>query len=628
MDVGVGILLALLLVGVTIVLPIVAIVRTAGIRHLEARLAGVEAALLRMVTEKTASETRASPAPQPAPEPVAAAPPPTPAPVTPAPEPVTPVTPAPPAPDDHMETVIGQKWVGWVAVVLIFCAVAFFLKYAFENRWIGELGRVTLGMVIGLVFAWSGLERYRKGWRYLSQILTGGGITILYLSVYGAFGYYHLVNQRAAFVFLVVLVVEAQLLALAYDARAIAVMALAGGFLVPILLSTGRDQYATLFTYIAVLDAGVLLAVMRRRWQWIGSLAYVATQLLFWAWYGQHYHPDKRPAVLLFQAAIFVLFMLADLAPRLRGQATAWEEWIRLAVNPFVFYSTCYFLLNDDRHDWMAPLALVLAIVYAALARAELGLRPADRRMLVVTVGTALTFVTLAIPIQLESNWITIAWALEAVALLWAGFEASAQPLRVLSAIVYALALIRFVFVDTPWEERGIFTPVANRYFLGTLALTACFAAAAYLYRRMAPPGGAALRARLTWGLVAVGVLWLGASVEAYTYFNSQADALMGSRMPDAAAQVSSLRWSAQLSLSILWPALAGLLSAAGFRWQLRALRVAGLVLFGITLVKVAFLDIPELQQFYRILALLALGLVLMAVAWAYQRGVRRGLAR
>ena len=617
--VGFLLFLAAVLLCVCVVLPIVAIVRTGRIRNLELRLAGVEAALRRVMLEKAPAAVAPAVESARSPEPVPVSPPPPP-PAAPA----IPELPEVPRPTEHLEAVIGQKWIGWVAVVLIFCAVGFFLKYAFENRWIGELGRVALGVVVGLVFARSGLERYRKGWRYLSQVLTGGGITILYLSVYGAFGYYHLVDQRAAFIFLAILVAEAHLLALSYDARSIALMALAGGFLAPLLLSTGRDSYAVLFTYIVVLNLGMLLAVMARRWHWIGSLAYIATQLLFWGWYGEHYHPDKRTAALLFQAAIFVLFMLADLAPRLRRSVTGWEEWIRLAVNPFVFYATCYFLLDDDHHEWMAPLALALAIVYAALARAELSLRPPDRRMLLVTVGTALTFVTLAIPVQLESNWITIAWALEAAALIWASFEAAAPPLRVLSAIVFLMALIRYVFQDTPWEYRGTFTPVLNRYFLGTLALTACFAAATYLYRRMGSGDAAALRAGLMLGLLGAGVLWLGSSVEAYSYFSSQADAVQRSAAPDAAAQVSGLRWSGQLALSVLWSVFAGAITAVGFRLQLRALRVAGLVLFGITLVKVVFLDISELQQFYRILALLALGLVLMAVAWAYQRGVRR----
>ena len=613
------ILLAVLLVCLCIVLPIVAFVRTNRIRSLELRLAGVEAALHRLIRQQEASAAPAvgSPAAE-APvmeAPVMKAPPVTAAPPPAAETAATPQrAPSAPAPQatESLEAVIGQKWVGWIAVLLIFCAAAFFLKYAFENRWIGELGRVAIGVAVGLAMAWGGLERHRKGWRYLAQILTGGGITILYLSVYGAFGYYHLLGARAAFAALAILVVEAHLLALSYNARAVAVMALVGGFLVPVLLSTGRDQYAVLFTYMGILDLGVLAVVLVRRWPWIGSLAYLATQCLFWLWYGEHYHPEKRAAVVVFQAAILLLFLLADLAPHLRRQAAGLEECFRLTVNPFVFYATCYFLLNDDHHEWMAPLALALAILYAAMARAELTLRPSGRRFLLITVGTALTFVTLAIPVQLESNWITIGWGVEALVLLWASFEVAAPRLQWLSGLVFTAAIVRFLFVDTPWEYRAAFTPVFNRYFLGMLALTACLACAAYLARH--------LPVFLTAGLLAVGVLWLGLSFEAYSYFDGQARALL----QDAYDAAKQLRWTGQLALSVLWSVFAGSLTAAGFRLRLRAARVAGLVLFGVTLVKVVFLDISELRQFYRILALLALGVVLLVVAWKYQRGLRR----
>jgi uncharacterized membrane protein len=74
----------------------------------------------------------------------------------------------------------------------------------------------------------------------------------------------------------------------------------------------------------------------------------------------------------------------------------------------------------------------------------------------------------------------------------------------------------------------------------------------------------------------------------------------------------------------VLWSVFAGLMTAAGFRLCQRDWRVAGLVLFGMTLVKVVFFDISELEQFYRIVALLALGMVLLGVAWAYQRVLRR----
>ena len=624
MELSLIIAIAVLVPVAGLVLGIVALQRTSRIRNLEMRLAGVEAALRRIMEQR-------GEIPPPVVTPVGAEPvlarPPEPAPppeIAPEPEPAPElVAPGPPAPEMSLESIIGQRWLGWIAIVLILCAAAFFLKYAFENRWIGELGRVVLGIVVGLAFTAAGYDRHRKDWRYLRDVLTGGGVTILYLSIYGAFAYYHLIDQSTAFLFLAIIVVEGHLLALTYRARSIAVMALIGGYLVPVLLSTGHDQYVVLFTYITLLDIGVLGVVLARRWRWIGSLAYFGTQILFWGWYAEHYHPEKRAAALAFQAVIFLLFILADLAPHFRQEAASAEEFIRLAVNPFVFYATCYGLLNDDYHEWMAALALAMAATYAVLAQIERTLRPGDRRMLLVTIGTALTFVTLAIPVQLESNWITIAWSVEAVALLWTGFETGSGALRALSGVVFGLALGRYVIADIPWERRAPFTPVFNRYFMGTLALVACLGAAAYLYSKY-KGAGLVPRGALTAGLAAFAVLWIGSSVEAFTYFSSQADAAVAQRLPDAATTSRQLRWAGELALSLLWSLYAALVTAAGFRLDLRGLRVAGLALFGITLVKVVLVDISELQQFYRIVALLALGLVLLAVAWAYQRTVRR----
>ena len=597
MEVLLGLLALAIVIGL-IVLPIVAIVRTGKIPALERRIAHLEAAH-DLATAPKAVEAPIAPPPPPVTPPVAVA--------------------VPPQSSEHLELVIGRRWIGLVAIALIVIATAFFLKYAFENRWIGELGRVTLGVAACLTLVWGGYKRHGRRFGYLSEVLTGGGIVILYLSVYGAFAYYHLVDQRTAFIFLAILVAEAHLLAMRYRAPSIAVLALAGGFLVPLLLSTGRDNYPVLFTYIGILDLGMLGAVIARSWLWIGSLAYVGTQFLFWGWYSEHYHPEKRFAALLFQTAIFLIFAGADLAPNLRRRAAGWEELVRLAVNPFVFYAICYALLNSDYHDWMAALALLLALAYAALARAQLSLCPTDRPALLVTLGTALTFVTLAIPIQLDANWITIAWGVEALVILWAAFETGATLPRLFSAVVFALAVGRFLFLDTPWGYRPVFTPVFNRYFLGMLALAACLAGAAYLYRRSGCPLGPVVKI----ALLAFAVLWLGSSFEAHSYFSARAVAVK--YVTEGGIETARrLVWAGQLALSLLWSVYAGALTAAGFRFQVRALRVAGLILFGITLLKAMVIDISELREFYRIVALLILGLILLGVAWKYQRSLRR----
>src|SRR5215213_4427465 len=263
-----------------IVLPIVALVISINTRR---RIAQLEAAL-------AGRPIVAEPQRQPGPEP------PSPEPVTPPPPPAIATEPPPPQPTPlraastlnayQLESMIGRRWVGWVAVLLILFATAFFLKYAFENRWIGELGRVSIGIAFGFAMSIAGFRYHQRRWRIFSQILTAGGIVLLYLSTYAAFGYYHLVGQKTAFAFLVILIAEAAALSLVYNAPAIAIMALIGGLLTPVLLHSDRDQYRSFFTYLVVLDAGAL--ALLKHWRGLSSIAYYGTQLLFWIWYDEN----------------------------------------------------------------------------------------------------------------------------------------------------------------------------------------------------------------------------------------------------------------------------------------------------------------------------------------------------
>src|SRR3954454_14169423 len=339
-----------------IVLPIVAIVISVNNRK---RISQLEAAL---AGRPMVAEPRPAPRPSepvaPPPEPVAP-----PAPIAPKPLPSAPTMSA-----FDLESIIGRRWIGWIAVLLILFATAFFLKYAFDNRWIGELGRVSIGIAFGITMCLAGFRYNQRGWRVFSQILTGGGIVLLYLSTYAAFGYYHLVGQKTAFAFLGILIAEAAALALVYNAPAIAIMALIGGLLTPVLLHSDRDQYRSFFAYLVVLDAGTL--ALLKHWRGLSSLAYYGTQLLFWTWYNENYHHQKRGAVLVFQTAIFLLFLLAHLARELfRREAATLEDAMLLLVNPFTFFATTYHLLNPTHHDWMGAFAILMALLYAGIAK-------------------------------------------------------------------------------------------------------------------------------------------------------------------------------------------------------------------------------------------------------------------
>ena len=585
-----------------IVLPIVAIVISLNTRK---RIAQLEAVL-------AGRPIVAGPRPEP-PRPQPVAPPP---PIAPEPPPIAtpPPSPAPTLNAFELESIIGRRWVGWVAVLLILFATAFFLKYAFDNRWIGELGRVSIGIAFGIAMCLAGLRYQQRGWRIFSQILTAGGIVLLYLSTYAAFGYYHLVGQKTAFGFLAILIAEAGTLALVYNAPAIAIMALIGGLLTPVLLHSDRDQYRSFFTYLVVLDAGAL--ALLKHWRGLSSIAYYGTQLLFWLWYDENYHHQKRTAVLVFQTAIFLLFLLAHLARELiRREAATLEDALLLLSNPFVFYATAYHLLNPTHHDWMGAFAIIMALIYAGIAKILLVRGVRSRREILLLIAVALTFVTIAIPIQLRSNWITIAWAVEGVAILWAGLEIQSVRLRAHAFALFALAFFKFLFWDTPYGYRPAFTPVFNRYFLSSLAVIGCYVAAVYLFDRAGKQNLIDARVtKLVIALCAAFAFWLLISIETHTYFVGRA---LAQKTPEDAEH---MRWLGQMALSVLWAAYAAALAAFGFVRRVAAARWAALALFAFTVIKAMLVDIAQLQQLYRIIVFFVLGILLLLVAWGYHR--------
>lgn len=524
---------------------------------------------------------------------------------------------APPRPAfsaDQIESMIGRRWVGWAAISLILFATAFFLKYAFDNRWIGELGRVTIGIALGIGMVVLGFRYQLRRWRIFSQILTAGGIILLYLSSYAAFGYYHLVGQKMAFVYLAILIAEAACLALLYNAPAIAIMALIGGFLTPLLLHSDRDQYLSFFTYLVALDAGAL--VLLKHWRGLSSVAYYGTQLLFWLWYNEHYHHQKRGAVLIFQTAIFLIFLLAHLGRQLirRENATS-EDLVLLLNNPFVFFATAYHLLDPTHHDWMGVFAIGMALLYAGTAKILIERSSSTRLDVLPLIAIALTFVTIAIPIQFRSNWITIAWAVEALVILWVGLEIYSLRLRVLGFTMFGLALGKLLFWDTPYGFRSAFTPVLNRYFLSSLVVIGCLLGAIFLFQKAIEKGRIEATApRLIMLLASVVAFWWLISVETQTFFIARAAA------EKIAEDAANQRWLGQMALSVLWAAYAAALAAVGFIKRSASLRWASLALFALTIVKAMLVDIAQLQQLYRITVFSVLGVLLLLVAWGYHK--------
>jgi uncharacterized membrane protein len=521
-----------------------------------------------------------------------------------------------------LEWLIGGKALGWIAVVVLLFATGFFLRYAFENKWIGPLGRVTLGLVAGVVLVVRGASYRRAGWVRFSQMLSAAGIVLLYLSTYSAFGFYHLLSQQAASIFLLLIVAGGVLLAVRSEAPAIALMAVVGGLLTPVLMHSEHDQYISLFLYLVVLDAGVVWLLRRRPWPAIGTVALLGTQGLYWLWELANYHPEKRPAALVFQLAVFVLFLTPSPLTQLFGRRRAsWEDVVRYLLNAVLSLAAVYALVEDDYHRWLGSLAIGAAAIYALLARGLLA-RAWDGRLVFASLAIAAGYVAVAIPLEAHVHWVALGWAAEAGALWWFGCRVGAAPLRLLAGAAAGLAGAR-IMMDTPPGSRTLpFMPILNGFALPALAAVACLVVGIAATRQvLARRVSAAERTLVGVASIACALLiWFIVSVDLSGYFQAL------SFQARSVAPLESVDWRrvSLASLSVWWAVYAGCLLAIGFRAQLGFLRWTALGLFALTILKVFFFDMSELDEIYRIAAFFALAVLLGVAAWAYQRWGRR----
>jgi uncharacterized membrane protein len=546
-----------------------------------------------------------------------------------APEPAEPASAPPSSPEParrvagqdkfrlNLEELIGGNWLNRIGIVAVIFAIAFFLKYAFDNQWIGETGRVMIGLIAGLIFIGLGWRYENRGYRYFSQGLTGGGIGILYLSIYAAFGFYHLIPQGAAFGFMILVTAASVVLAVWYNALPIAMLASLGGFLTPFLLSTDVDNQVLLFSYILCLNLGILSIAYFRKWHLVNYQNFILTIITFAAWAERFYAPSKLWPTVFFLTVFFIVFAVLAILHNIVNRRTATAPELILAfLNAGLYFAAMYFLLDDTYGDYLGLFSLAVAGVYVVLAYFTDIRNTSDRFLIWVFLGLALTFVSLAVPIQLDQNWITIGWAVEGALLVYIGCRYKSRNTQLIAMAILALALFRLLVVDVSLPHHVVreeFIPMLNRRALSYVVGIAATLCAAYLfavYPKQLPDENR----------IAAGVLLIAANVLAIVLLSAESHDLFEYLRYQDKISGYVRRYAQQLSLSVVWTLYAMFLIAMGIWKKYAPLRYMALVLFGITIFKVFLIDLSTLKVLYRIISFMVLGLILIAVSFLYQK--------
>ncbi|WP_460457940.1 DUF2339 domain-containing protein [Arenimonas alkanexedens] len=431
-----------------------------------------------------AAASTASPMP-----PVSSGPPPIPAVGAPA---VRPSNDRAPQAPDVLEKAVGVVK-GWLfegnvpvklGVLVLLFGVAAAIKYAADAGWLTmpiefRLAGIAAAAIAGLVWGLrSAAERPAFG---LS--LQGGAIGILLLVVFAAFRNYEVLGAMPAFVLVIILVAGASVLAVKQDAPALAVLGFIGGYLAPVLLSTGSGNHVALFSYYAVLNAAVFAIAWKRPWRALNLVGFAFTFVIGGIWGANYYVPDKFGTVEPFLILFFLFYVSIPVLYALAGrQKNGPVDGTLLFGTPLLAFPMQVGLLGDDRFG-LAASAVFVAAVFAGLALwAQRNTRLRDLAQ--SAAGMGVVFATLAIPLALTARWTSAAWALQGLGMVWLGLRQARRLTRWSGLALLVLAGCAWTVSLLDWNLGNQDSFLLNGHALNLALLTLGWMGASWLYHR------------------------------------------------------------------------------------------------------------------------------------------------
>lgn len=525
-----------------------------------------------------------------------------------------------PSGSGQWEVLIGGKWALWLGSVAVLFALAFFLAYTWQ--YLGNAGRLAVGALLGASFLVAGAWTRERAESWFSEGLTGGGLAILYLSLWAGAQRYHLLSFDAAFTLMGLTTAMGVWLAVRYDAVSLTTLATLGGFLTPVLLRSsggGGAQSVSFLVYLALLNAGILGVSLWKRWRGVIWLSFSATLLLMLGWTATSYTEAQRWVVFTFVTLYFLLFVgTACFYSLIRREETASQDLLLLFASAMVYAPAGLELLHDPLGEYPGIFPVALGLFFALAALATRSMAPENRTLGAGHGALALLFLTLAIPIQLRQGAIAIAFSLEAAILLTLGLRLRSPLLRGAGQIVWGLALFSLLMVLVFVE------PVRRLLFLNerALPLLVFAAASAWMAVQAHRWNQSASDSRLNASGDDFSPLYAGAAVFGGAWLIAQ-ETFLGFRWWGSASTDWQVR--ALFSTACLWSVYAVAACAAGWRLRMPHVRLCAFlvaafaavlpVLAGAGLRATAWTPFWNLRWLSYVVVGLALGALLRMIA-------------
>lgn len=383
------------------------------------------------------------------------------------------------------EKFIGENLISKIGILITVIGVAFGAKYAIDHELISPLTRIVMGYLAGIGLTGIAM-RLKEKYENFSAVLLSGGLAVLYIITYFAYNYYTLLPQTVAFLLMVIFTGFAVLAAWHYNRQIIALMGLVGAYGVPFLLGEKSGSATVLLAYMTLINTGILFIAFRKYWKPLFATAFWLSWLIFSWWMLFGYEREQHFwTALFFNLAFFLLFYGTILAYKLiKKESYRWTDIMLLLTNSFIFFGFGYNILEDHHTgaQLLGVFTLINAGIHFAVGRMIYRDQLVDRNLFYFIIGLVIVFLTIAVPVQLDGNWVTLLWAAEAVLLFWLGRSRNVPAFEKMSFPLLQLAFISLLQDWSVSYNQGFYgepetwlKPIFNAQLPGSLLVCGIF---------------------------------------------------------------------------------------------------------------------------------------------------------
>lgn len=418
---------------------------------------------------------------------------------------VTPYTPPQNAPNratspkpktkNSLEKFIGENLINKIGIAILIIGVGIGAKYSIDHNLISPIARIVLGYVLAIVLMLVGMKLKPK-YKNFSAVLVSGSTAIMYFLTYAAYSYYGIFNQIVAFALMVLFTIFTILASINFNLQVIAIIGLVGAYAVPILLSDGSGKVQILFSYIGILNIGILILSFKKYWKSLFYSSFSLTWLIYTIWFVLRFDSDKHIGLAFsFLIVYFVTFYVVILAYKLKaGQKYTYFDFIFIFLNAIFFYTFgCYLTSCLPSGDLYFGLFTVAnALIHFTVGTIVYRKKLVDSVLFYFIFGLVLTFLTIAIPIQFDGNWVTLFWALEGLVFF---FIARKKHIKFYEIGSYILLVIGSLSLLDDWgayhptydyaqQVAQKFTPITSIQFYTSLLFAGVLATFKYVAKK------------------------------------------------------------------------------------------------------------------------------------------------